>query len=363
MVADLLAADVGCTKTDLALFSREAGPFRPIAHGTLPSRAYRGLPELVNAFLSQRSASVRQACIAVAGSVRKQQSTLTGLPWIVNAEQLRDSLNADRVVLINNLEAIAESIPLLRSNELHQLQPGEADPHGPIAVLAPETGLGEAFLIWEGSRYRVHPSKGGHVDFAPRNLLQDQLLSFARSRYGHVSVERVCSGAGISLIYEFLRDGAGGTEPAWLADQLATAEDRTPIIVDAAKDSTQPVELCRQTLELFIEILVAEAGNFALRLLATGGVYLAGGLPPRLIGFLASAFLRPFSDKGQFRRFASSLPIHVVMRKQTAVLGIAARELLTRNAMPSGNDALAMHDGVEEHQASPAREEASALSP
>ena len=329
MVADLLAADVGGTKTDLALFSRESGPFRPIAHGTLPSRAYEGLIDLVDAFLSQRSASVRHACIAVAGPVKKQESALTNLPWIVSAEKLKDSLNADRVVVINDLEAIAESIPLLRPSELVELQSGAAAPHGPIAVLAPGTGLGEAFLVWDGSRHRVHPSEGGHVDFAPRTLVQEQLLAFARGRYGHVSVERVCSGMGIPLIYEFLRDEVGGTEPAWLADQMAKAEDRTPVIVDAAKDTTQPVELCRQALELFVEILAAEAGNFALKLLATGGVYLAGGLPPRLIEFLQPSFQRTFSDKGRFRDFAASLPVHVVMRKQTALLGIAARELAT----------------------------------
>ena len=361
MVADLLAADVGGTKTDLALFSRESGPFRPIAHGTLPSRAYSGLIELVDAFLSQRSASVRQACIAVAGPVRRQQSTLTNLPWLVNAEQLRDSLNADHVAVINDLEAIAGSIPLLRANDLHQLQPGDADPHGPIAVLAPGTGLGEAFLAWDGSRYRVYPSEGSHVDFAPRTSLQERLLAFAQNRYGHVSVERVCSGLGIYLIYEFLRDKADGIEPAWLTSQLSAAEDPTPIIVDAARDSTEPVELCRRTLELFVEILAAEAGNFALKLLATGGIYLAGGLPPRLIGLLTSSFRRPFSDKGRFREFTSNLPIHVVMRKQTALLGIAARELVACDRTPPG-----WHDSLpaelaEEGSADSTRGEASVV--
>lgn len=361
LIADLLAADVGGTKTDLALFSRDSGPFRPIAHGTLPSRAYGGLIELVDAFLTQRSASVRQACIAVAGPVRKQQAALTNLPWIVSADQLRDSLNADRVVVINDLEAIAESIPLLRPSELVELQSGDADPHGPIAVLAPGTGLGEAFLVWDGSRYRVHPSEGGHVDFAPRTLVQEKLLTFVRNRYGHVSVERVCSGLGITLIYEFLRDTVGGIEPTWLADQLATAEDRTPIIIDAAKDATQPVELCRQTLELFVEILAAEASNFALKLLATGGAYLAGGLPPRLIGFLRSSFQKTFSDKGRFREFTASFPIHVVIRKQPALLGIAVRELVSDDTMPSSGCDPADVDS-EEGAADSARGEASVVS-
>ncbi len=334
MVADLLAVDVGGTKTDLALFSRESGPFRPIAHGTLPSRAYSGLIELVNAFLSQRSVSVRQACIAVAGRVRAQRSTLTNLPWVVDGGQLKDSLDAERVGVINDLEAIAGSIPLLRPNEWVELQAGDADPHGPIVVLAPGTGLGEAFLVWDGKRYCAHPSEGGHVDFAPRTPVQEQLLAFARNRYGHVSVERVCSGMAIPLIYEFLRGKTAGAEPAWLAEQLASTEDRTPIIVDAARDSTQPVELCRRTVELFAEILAAEAGNFALKLLSTGGVYLAGGIPPRLGGFLTLSFQRTFSDKGRFREFAASLPIRVVTRKQPALLGIAARELLTDGPSP-----------------------------
>ncbi len=334
MVADLLAVDVGGTKTDLALFSRESGPFRPIAHGTLPSRAYSGLIELVDAFLSQRGVAVRQVCIAVAGQVRRQWSTLTNLPWVIDAGQVKDSLDAERVVVINDLEAIAGAIPLLRSNEWVELQQADATPHGPIAVLAPGTGLGEAFLVWDGTRYRAHPSEGGHVDFAPRTPVQEQLLAFARSRYGHVSVERVCSGLALPLIYEFLRDKTGGMEPAWLAEQLAEAEDRTPIIIDAAKDTTQPIELCRRAVELFVEILAAEAGNFALKLLATGGVYLAGGLPPRLIGFLTSSFAHAFSDKGRFREFAAGLPIRVVMKKQPALLGIAARELLTDDVIP-----------------------------
>jgi glucokinase len=226
------------------------------------------------------------------------------------------------VVLLNDLEAIANAIPYLEAEDVVQLRDGQPEEKQPIAVIAPGTGLGEAFLIWNGRHYQALPTEGGHTDFAPATPLELDLLTFLQPRLNHVSYERVCSGIGIPNLYQFLKESGRHPEPAWLAQALANAEDKTPIIVESAQNKEDP--LCQATLGLFISILGSEAGNLVLQLLTTGGVYLAGGIPPRILTELKSnAFEKAFVAKGRFSSLLQSVPIYVVTDSLAALYGTA----------------------------------------
>jgi glucokinase len=234
----LLAGDIGGTKTNLAIYSLEAPVGAPLVEKTFSSSRYRNLESLVREFLSEVDLKVDRAAFGVAGPVVGGRVTTTNLPWEIEEGQLRRVLNLSAVYLLNDLEAIAHAVPLLKNRDLHTLNQGRAVPGGGIALIAPGTGLGEAFLTWDGSRYRAHPSEGGHVGFAPANRLEAELLEYIRDRhqFDHVSYERVCSGLGIPTIYAFLKDQGQAEEPTWLGEQLAAADDRTPVIVNAALD-------------------------------------------------------------------------------------------------------------------------------
>ncbi|MFQ5342601.1 MAG: glucokinase, partial [Anaerolineae bacterium] len=236
----LLAGDIGGTKTNLAVFSSEAGPRAPLAEATYPSADYPSLEALVQAFLGQVSLPVEQASFGVAGPVMGGRATVTNLPWVMDETELQTALNLPSVRLLNDLDAIAHGVPSLELDDLHTLNEGQPAPGGAIAVIAPGTGLGEAYLTWDGTRYRAHASEGGHTDFAPTNLFEIELLRYLQGEFEHVSCERICSGLGLPNIYAYLRDSGFAGEPAWLAEQLATADDPTPIIVNAALDEERP---------------------------------------------------------------------------------------------------------------------------
>lgn len=318
----LLVGDVGATKTILGIHSPEGGPRKPLAEVTFPSGQYADLVELVREFLSQADLHVEQAVFGVAGLVIGGQATATNVPWIIDEAELKEKLKLKSVLLLNDLEAAALGVPLLKPGELHSLHKGEPAPHGAKAVVAPGTGLGEAFLFWDGARYQAHASEGGHTDFAPSNLLEDELLHYLRDQWGHVSYERVCSGMGIPNIYAFLKDSGHAEEPAWLAEQLAAAKDQTPLIVTAALEDKS--QLCVDTLNLFCAVLGAEAGNVALTVMATGGVYLGGGIPPRIVAALTnSPFMEAFRCKGRFSELMDRIPVYVILNTKVALMGAA----------------------------------------
>jgi glucokinase len=213
---------------------------------------------------------------------------------------------------------------LLEPGDLETLNPGTPAPGGAIAIIAPGTGLGEAFLTWGGTRYQAHPSEGGHVDFAPATARELDMLRFLQSRFGHVSYERVCSGRGLPNIYAYLRESRVAEEPAWLAEQLETAADRTPVIVEAAQ-ADPPCALCVATLDTFVSIMGAEAGNLALKVLATGGVYVAGGIPRRILPALErDGFMQAFRRKGRFAELLDRIPVHVVLNLKVGLMGAAS---------------------------------------
>lgn len=319
----LLAGDVGGTKTSVAIFAPEAGPRAPLAARVFPSTGYPSLEALLGEFLDQAGLPVSHACLGVAGPVVDGRATGTNLPWVMDERALAAALRLEAVKLINDLEAIAYAVPFLESADLRTLNPGQPAPQGAKAVIAPGTGLGEAFLVWDGSRYRAQPSEGGHADFAPNSPLELELLRHLQERFGHVSNERVCSGKGLPNLYAFLREIRHADEPRWLAEALAEAEDPTPVIVQAAL-ADPPAPLAKAALDLMVAILGAEAGNLALRVLATGGVYLGGGIPPRILPALEQAlFLEAFWSKGRLSELLRRIPVYVILHPQVALLGAA----------------------------------------
>jgi len=320
----LLAGDIGGTKTNLAILSSETGLKTPRAEATFPSARYASLEALVSEFLAQVDLKVERASFGVAGPVVGGRATITNLPWVMEEEQFRKALNLSSVYLVNDLVAIATAVPLLEARDLYTLNDGEAAPGGTIAVIAPGTGLGEAYLTWDGSRYRAHASEGGHADFAPTDPIQVELLRYLQDRHEHVSYEWVCSGMGLPNIYAYFKESGYAEEPAWLAEQLAGAGDPTPVIVRAALDEDRPCRLCSVTLNTFVSILGAEAGNLALKLLATGGVYLGGGIPPRILSVLRNGeFVEHFRRKGRLSSLLVPIPVHVILNPKVALLGAA----------------------------------------
>jgi glucokinase len=267
---------------------------------------------------------VSHACFGVAGPVVGGRARLTNLPWLLEETALRVALNLQAVRLLNDLETIANAVPHLVPGDLHTLSAGASVTGGAIAVIAPGTGLGEAFLTWEATEYHAHASEGGHADFAPTSPAEIELLRFMQGRFGHVSYEHACSGSGIPNLYDSLQQaGAIAASPDVVA-RLAAADDRTPLILQAALDSEKPCPLCAATLQMFVSILGAEAGNLALKVLATGGVYLGGGIPPRILPALADGrFLEAFRRKGRLAELLARVPVHAIISR-VALLGAAS---------------------------------------
>jgi len=374
----LIAGDVGGTNTRLAVHSVAKGPHEPLFEAEYSSWAHDSLESLLRHFLGQMGPDLAQqiscAVLGIPGPVVEGRATGTNLPWIVDQASVRVDLGLRWVRLINDLQAIAWSVPSLQGNDLRTVVAGQPEPRGTIAVIAPGTGLGEAFLLWDDEStgagemlavggdaakpargsgrhpgYRPRPSEGGHADFAPNGDEQIELARYLQRRHGHVSYERVCSGRGLPNIYAFLRDTGRASEPAWLAEKLAAAQDITPIIVSCAlcesavadragegpTPFSAPVPLCRRALGLLVDILAAEAGNMALRLMATGGVYLGGGMPRHLLPLIASqSFATAFRGKGRLSYLLESLPVYVIMHPLAGRLGAAyfGLQLLTSDA-------------------------------
>jgi glucokinase len=323
----LLAGDIGGTKTELAIFSLENGARKPLAYAQFPSREFPTFDAVVREFLRTTDLPVRRGCIAVAGPVIAGTAKIVNLPWRVDAANLASAFRLESVALINDLQAVAIAVPALTADDLHPLNVGTPMAGGTIAVIAPGTGLGQAFLTWDGSRYRAYPSEGGHASFAPATEREAGLLAHLTQRFGHVSVERVCSGPGVANIYDYLRDSGQGVESAEMQASLAASKDRPPVIIEAALRAPNPDALSAAAVDHFVSILGAEAGNLALKLLATGGVYVAGGVPPRILPALEPGrFMQAFAAKGRLGELLAQIPVYVVLR-HAALLGAATHGL------------------------------------
>lgn len=309
----ILAGDIGGTKTHLRL-TRERGdaPGQQGAEALYVSADYPDLATLVCSFLAERAptAQTRAACFAVAGPVTGKLASLTNLPWSLDADQLSQVLAIPQLCLINDLQAVGHAVDVLTPEDVLTLQEGEIRERAPRAVIAAGTGLGQAMLIQDGTTTQVLASEGGHVDFAPRDVLQTRLLSHLMERFGHVSYERVCSGPGLMNIHAFLNGESGNSN----------LNTRDPVAISRAAAENDAT--ARQTLDIFFDALGAQAGNLALTSLAFGGIYLAGGISAKLADDLrASSFLQAFADKGRMRNLLEHIPIKLIINESAGLLG------------------------------------------
>jgi glucokinase len=320
----ILAGDVGGTKTLLALVDEPGDVRQPMAETTYPSREHPSLEDVVSRFLATHpGARPCAACLGVPGLVTDGRCKATNLPWETDERRLAAVTGIGRVKLLNDVEAAALGMLTLRPDELVALNPtAAAGGPGHVAVIAAGTGLGEAILAWDGVQHHPVASEGGHTDFAPRTDEEIALLRHLRDQVGHVSWERVAAGSAIHTLYEFLRERGGG-EPEWLRAALAAASDRNAVITDAALAGTSALSVA--TLDWFATLLGAAAGNLALTCLSTGGVYVGGGMAPKILPVLANgSFMRGFTAKGRFQSFLESLPVFVALEPRAPLFGAAA---------------------------------------
>ncbi len=317
----ILAGDIGGTNSRLAFFDVADGRFRLVSASVFPSREFRSLNEVVTRFVSSSQIRPESACFGAAGPVRNGRVATTNLPWIIEAQALADGLQLKKVVLLNDLEANAWGIAKLKPEDFVTINPVKGNPTGNRAVIAAGTGLGEAGMYWDGQRHHVFATEGGHGDFAPRNELEAELLRYLATRFSHVSYERVVSGPGLVNVFQFLRDSGRGDEPQWLTDEMRRTDPAAAISRAAMAGQCL---LCEQALDLFISVYAAEAGNLALKLMATGGVFLSGGIAPKLLPRLAGPrFMQDFAAKGRLQPLLESMPVQVIINDQAALLGAA----------------------------------------
>lgn len=322
----ILAGDIGGTKTVLALYGVGSDRLEEVAKTRFQCSQYDCFEDMVAEFL-ECNADLRDtidcASFGVAGPVRDGRCQVTNLPWKVESQELEERFGFKRILLLNDLEAVATAIPFLKQEDLEVLNAGEAEPAGVIGVLAPGTGLGEAFLTNHGEGYQAHASEGGHADLAPNDSLEAELLAHLGRELGHCSYERVVSGEGIGNIYRFLRERGEPAEPEWLRAEIDAAEDPAPIVAkySCGEDA---VGICSKTMEIFVSLLGAEAGNMALKLIARGGIYLAGGIPPKILPWLREGqFMRSYLNKGRMAGLVAQMPVYVLVNDEPALLGAA----------------------------------------
>ena len=345
----ILAGDIGGTKTHLALFDWTTERVDPVRLETFHSADYRSLDEMHAEFLVppqpptpiddlkqakdggeelpaeskvNEAITINAACFGVAGPVIQNLSHTTNLPWVVDGAALAKRFEIPHVRLLNDLEATAHGIMFLRTDELVTLNAGTPPQQKQaIALIAAGTGLGESILFWDGTRYRPMPSEGGHADFAPNSDNEIELLRHVRSQYLHVSYERVLSGPGLHAIYEYVRD-TKKNEPTWLAEKIKAGDPAAEIAEAGLKGQA---EIAKQALDLFVSIYGAEAGNLALKAMAINGVYLGGGIAPKLLAKLKDGtFMKAFTHKGRYKRLMGNIPVHVVMNQYTGLIGSAS---------------------------------------
>ena len=317
----ILVGDIGGTKTNLAYAEASPGSITLSSAFSYASRDYASLLEIVRDYRHTHPASVNSAAFGIAGPVIGNRCTATNLPWVVEGKELADALGGIPVRLLNDLEATAYGILRVADRELVVLNRGTPEPHGTVAVIAPGTGLGEGALLWTGGAYRALPTEGGHTDFAPRNELEIDFLRYMLRIHKRVSYERILSGPGLVAMYDFFRQRSGVPAPEQLAKELTG--DHAAAAVSAAAMSGRDA-VCGEALSLFVSLLGAETGNLALKFLSRGGVYLAGGIPPKIRPAIEGGdFIASFVAKGRFSPLLQQIPVHLVLNESTALLGAA----------------------------------------
>lgn len=318
----ILAGDIGGTKTELAIFDVDK-PSVPLFLARFLNREQDGfIPMLLN-YMHELDVQIQAACFAVAGTVRGGWTRMPNLGWELDEREIRIALRVEQVTLINDLAANAHGMLTLPPEQLVVINPGVPDTHGNLALIAAGTGLGEAILFRNGQgAYQVSASEGGHADYAPNNETEMELLRYLWSRFGHVSWERVVSGAGISNIYDFLSHTGQYSEPAYVTSHILEATDRAAAITQAAQNGES--HRCIEALDVFLHNYGAAAGNLALKTLATGGLFIGGGIAPKLAQHINKGdFMRAFNNKGRFSEMMANIPVKLILEPKTALLGAA----------------------------------------
>ena len=318
----ILAGDVGGTNTRLGLFEIARGRFRLLSEKTYPSKNYKGLENILVDFLSEHR-RIAAACFGVAGPVTEEVIVATNLPWWIDIQSLEKVLFLKKVDVINDLVANAYGISVLKKGDFEILSAGRPR-KGTQALISAGTGLGEAILFWDGKQFVPSPSEGGHAEFGPRSRLEMELFNYLSERFDHVSYERVLSGEGLFHIYQFLKESKRyGHEPSRLSDKMKEG-DPAEVISEVAR--LRENRLCVKALDLFTSIYGAAAGNLALQVMAVGGVYIGGGIAPKIIWKLKEGtFMKAFKDKGRLTRIVTQIPVRVILNERTALLGAASR--------------------------------------
>lgn len=333
----VLAGDIGATKTNMGIFVKGKGR-RPILKGmkTYPSQKALNLEDIILRFLKDYPVTIKSVCFGIAGPVINGRCKTTNLPWDVTEGRLKRRFRWSYVRLINDLGATAIAVPFMTSRELIPLNTTRTRKSQSLALIAPGTGLGHALLIVKDGHYIPVSSEGGHVDFAPNNEDEIALWRYLHRRWGHVSVERIVSGPGLFNIYSWLKHNKRYKEPNYLS-RMVEEMDPARAITQAALNQNNP--LCSKVLDIFISILGAVAGNLALTGMTRGGVYLAGGIPPKILPRLKQGlFMKAFTDKGRYRDLLKEIPVRVIMNDKAALLGAAYYALIMERALTSNSD-------------------------
>lgn len=314
-----LAGDIGGTKTHLSIVTEEKGRVVNVKDNKFPSQKYPNLRTIVKEFLKGESYDITKACFGIAGPVKKGKSQATNLPWLVDSEQLVKELHIQKVGLINDLEANAYGLNMLKDEEYFVLNEGDKSVEGNQAMVSAGTGLGEAGIFYDGRRHIPFACEGGHVDFAPRDAVEDELLRYLRKKFGHVSYERILSGPGLYNLYQFVVDTKKEKEDPKILEEIHNGD--SPRLISEMGESGKS-KACVKTLEMFVSIYGSETGNVALKMLALGGVFLGGGIAPKILGAIKRGdFLSSFAKKGRFSDLLMGIPVRVVLNDNTALLG------------------------------------------
>ena len=319
----ILAGDVGGTKVELALYNFEGGQLTHVASERFPAREFAGLEALVRTFFEKNShPEITAACFGVPGPVRNGRLKLTNLPWLLDARELARNLSIDNVFLINDLEANGYGIPELGAAQIFTLSEGDPGIIGNRGLVSAGTGLGEAILMWNGKMHVPVASEGGHCDYSPRTEIEILLLRYLQKKVGgRVSFERVVSGLGLQNVYSFLRDDQGMTESPELRDRMQ-GDDPNAVIGELGMGKD---ELCTRALDIFVAAYGAEAGNLALKVLSIGGMYIGGGIAPKILDKMTDGtFLKAFADKGRLSDLLVQTPVRIILESRAALIGAAA---------------------------------------
>lgn len=339
-MAIILAGDIGGTKTLLRVAEKNADGFRVLYEQRFAGASYANFSDVLREFVETAKINLDEgleltaACFGIAGPVHDRRSQLTNLGWFFDSDRLAEELKIDKVSLINDFVAVGYGLLGLQPHDLYTLQDGNVKERSPIGVIGAGTGLGEAYLGWNGDRYEVYPTEGGHTDFAPRNDLEIELLQYLLKHHDRVSVERVASGTGIVAIYQFLRDRQVAPESDEIAEKVRLWEsgdlnvDAAAAIADAAltncgiNSETNMDQLATQTMQMFVEAYAAEVGNLALKLIPNGGLYIAGGIAPKILPLLQDGtFLQVLKNKGRVSLVLEDIPIHIVLNPEVGLIG------------------------------------------